>query len=159
MAYLLDTNHCSELFAGNDEQLRRRAEQEDADEVCISATVAGELSYMCWNSERREENWERLERFLKTVRVVPVEVEVARYYGEVKAALWEKFGPKSKKDRRQREFKTIGFSENDIWIAAAAISCGAILVTADGHFSRIQQACQDLRVESWLSSPPPAPLR
>jgi tRNA(fMet)-specific endonuclease VapC len=74
------------------------------------------------------------------VCVFPVQVsavlncnaETARWYGEIKNALWVKGRP---------------IPENDLWIAAIAPEHNLVLATRDAHFREIDT----LKVEMWLN--------
>ena len=44
----------------------------------------------------------------------------------------------------------LGFTDNDLWIAASAVERQAILVSEDPDFRRMA-ALESLNVESWLS--------
>jgi tRNA(fMet)-specific endonuclease VapC len=47
--------------------------------------------------------------------------------------------------KRETERKGVRLDENDLWIAATALSLGAVLVTTDSDFQRVS----GLRVEDW----------
>lgn len=70
-------------------------------------------------------------------------------YGQLKALILNHFGPKEKAKRRSMTTIKLGFTENDLWIAAAAKRHGLIVVSADRDFERIK-AVEDLAVESWM---------
>lgn len=101
------------------------------DKAVTSVVVAGELKAWIVKS-----NSKRLERLIATtlvaVPVLPLGPEVADVYGELRIKL-------------ERTGSLIG--SNDLWIAAHAISLGAIIVTDNvREFARVP----DLPVENWL---------
>jgi tRNA(fMet)-specific endonuclease VapC len=60
--------------------------------------------------------------FIKNIRVLNVDQETAKHYGEIKSNLRKSGTP---------------IPENDIWIAAMAIQHGFTLATNDKHFKNI----------------------
>lgn len=84
----------------------------------------------------------------------------AEPYGQLKAWLFEHYSPKAKRSRTKRPeelvhpttSKELGIQENDLWIAAQAVTHNLVLVTHDG-LARIRQALAkvtpQLRVEDW----------
>ena len=92
----------------------------------------------------------------------PLEIttHVAVPYGELKAWLFNKFSDKKKRTKAERAKQSVypasarelGAEENDIWIAAQAMTLNFVLVTHDshGHFGKLQrQFATTLRVEDW----------
>ena len=92
----------------------------------------------------------------------PLEItkHVAVPYGELKAWLFNKFSDKKKRTKAERakqlvdpaSARELGAEENDIWIAAQAMTLNLVLVTHDshGHFGELQrQFATTLRVEDW----------
>ena len=86
---------------------------------------------------------------------------VAGYYGELKAWLFNNFSDKRKRTRAKRLNELVdpttgsklGVEENDIWIAAQAITFNLVLVTNDsrGNFGRLQRHFATmLRLENWV---------
>jgi tRNA(fMet)-specific endonuclease VapC len=121
MKVLLDTNAYTALFrghAGVADRVRR------ADQVLVSAVVAGELMFGFRNGSRYEANRRELEDFLLTAYVVllPVTVVTADRFGRIAAALRRKGRP---------------IPTNDIWIAAHAMESGAELLSFDQHFEEV----------------------
>ena len=77
--------------------------------------------------------------------------EAADVYGQLKAAVLDRFGPREKAKRRKAKTERLGFSENDMWIAAIARRRGLTVVSADSDFQRIAEAV-DLTIETWVAS-------
>lgn len=121
MKLLLDTNAYAALFRGNDAVASRvrRAEQ-----VLISAIVAGELLFGFRNGSRYEANARRFEDFLSSpyVAFLPVTLVTADRFARIAAVLRRKGRP---------------LPSNDIWIAAHAMESGADLLSFDQHFAHV----------------------
>ena len=64
-----------------------------------------------------------------------------------------RFGPRNRAQRRHATIQQIGFSDNDLWIAAIAERNGLIIVSGDRDFARLAQAIP-LRYETWLTPDP-----
>ena len=121
MRVLLDTNAYSQLMRGREEvtAIVRRA-----DEVLLSAVVAGESLYGFRRGSQFDRNVAEFRSFLDRpyVSFVDVGPVTADRYGRIAAALRAKGRP---------------IPTNDIWIAAHAMETGADLVSADGHFAHV----------------------
>jgi tRNA(fMet)-specific endonuclease VapC len=61
-----------------------------------------------------------------------------------------KLGPKDRSRRRAFDLTKLGFTDNDLWIAASAIERDAVVVSEDLDFQRMA-AFQSLDVENRLS--------
>ena len=122
MKILLDTNAYSAMRKG-DERIAGRVKQ--AELVCMSAVVVGELFYGFRNGSRFEQNWDKLKRFLEQPGVAFLEVtlETADRFGQIATAL----------RRAGRPIPT-----NDVWIAAHALESRSELISFDPHFGRVQ---------------------
>lgn len=147
--YLLDTNHLSHLLDRNT-YLITRLYALGRVEVATCVIVCGELVFMAAKSEHQDANLARIEAMLSSLPVYPADRAAADWYGTIKAALINRFGPKERAKRRKATLVSVGVSENDLWIAAIAKSRDLTVVSADSDFARIQ-AVTDLRVESWLA--------
>lgn len=147
--YLLDTNHCSRIIQGDPIVLQAILSRRNA-QVSLSVIVQGEMLFMAENSDRRTENLDQVQTFLKMFDLYPIDDATSRTYAQLKANLLKTFGPKDKKQRRTTRIQSLGLDDNDLWIAATALQYGLILVTADSDFTRIQQVC-NLQLESWIA--------
>jgi predicted nucleic acid-binding protein len=118
---VLDTSAYSHLRSGH-EALHLRLEQ--AQEIVIPVVVLGELHAAFRGGKRLLDNEAVLERFLEEpfVSVAEVDREVAERYGEVFAQLKRQGTP---------------IPTNDVWIAAATLTCGGHLLSFDDDFSRV----------------------
>ncbi len=119
---LLDTNAYSELKRGNPvvADIVRAAEQ-----ILLSAVVAGELLYGFRRGQRFQRNLRDLQVFLSRphVRFLPVTWVTADRYARIAQQLRELGTP---------------IPTNDIWIAAQALETGADLVSLDSHFEHVR---------------------
>lgn len=86
-----------------------------------------------------------------------IDMHTALKYGQLRAMLFEKYAPKKKRKKNLRPeqaidpvtAKELGIDENDLWIAAQAITRNLTLVSND-KLSRIREvAGDDLQIENW----------
>ena len=131
LKYLLDTNIVIYV-------LKRRPKEvleifnRNASRMAISSITLSELFYEAEKSSNVDKNLEAIEEFVSHLDVLPYDAKASQHYGQIKAAL-EKRG------------EIIG--ENDIHIAAHAISQGLILVTNNlREFKRVP----NLALENWI---------
>jgi tRNA(fMet)-specific endonuclease VapC len=148
MAYLLDTNHCFLLIA-RDPRLISAAVARAAEQLTTSVIVAGELRYGAAVSERSRENAMAVEDFLGRIDQLLISPATAQYYADLKSRLLAEYGPRERARRRAFELAKIGFTDNDLWIAASAIEHETILVSDDGDYRRMS-GLSNLEVETWL---------
>jgi len=148
--YLLDTTHCSRLLQGHPEVTRKLQQLGDVF-VATCAIVCGELIFMAHKSQCRDENLRRVQEFFGDIQVYPVDEQTADIYGRLKCAILDRFGPREKAKRRKARTDKLGFSENDLWIAAIAKQHRLTVVSADGDFRRMREAA-DVSLETWLSA-------
>jgi tRNA(fMet)-specific endonuclease VapC len=130
--YMLDTNICIYVLKQRSGRLRHRFKVTKG--LCVSAVTYAELCYGVENSraEIRRHRWEQLQAFCRLLLIEPVGEEAARHYGRLRAWL-------------RRQGRPIG--NNDLFIAAHALSLGSVLVTNnEREFVRIP----DLSVENWV---------
>ncbi len=125
-----------------------RLDDAGSESIVTSVIVAGELYYGASRPQQADENWAAVKRFLDAFDVIPVSSAIAGEYGRLKAALLERFGPRERAKRRDFDLAKLGFGDNDLRIAAAALDRGAILVSADPVFTRMTDVV-DLQVVDW----------
>ena len=122
MKISLDTNAYVALKRGHEEVADRvrRAEQ-----VLVSAVVAGELMFGFRHGSRFQQNLRDLEAFLENplVALIPVTFTTADRFGRIAADLRARGTP---------------IPTNDIWIAAHALESGSELLSLDRHFDAVQ---------------------
>jgi len=148
MAYLLDTNHCFLLIA-RDARLAAAAAVRAAEQVTTSVVVAGELRYGAAVSERRRENAVAVEDFLGRIDQLLISPATAQHYADLKSRLLLEYGPRERARRRAFDLARLGFTDNDLWIAASAIEHDAVLVSEDADYRRMA-GVSNLKVETWF---------
>lgn len=146
--YLLDTNHCSRIIFGEPDLIQQLQVHSEAG-VATSVIVRGELLYMAAKSERTAANLQIVKAFLDTIDLYPINLPISDIYGDLKGKLVNAFGPKEKAQRRKFNIQTLGFGDNDLWLAATAIHYNLTVVSTDDDFQRIQQV-QPFALESWV---------
>lgn len=130
--YMLDTNTCIYVLKRRSERLRHRFKV--TPQLCVSAVTYAELCYGVENSPAaaRNRRREQLHAFCRLLLIEPLDEETGLHYGRLRAWL-------------RRQGRPIG--NNDLFIAAHALSLGAVLVTNnEREFARIP----DLTVENWV---------
>ena len=130
--YMLDTNICIYVLKQRSDRLRHRFKV--AKSLCVSAVTYAELCFGVENSPAasRQRRWDQLRSFCQLLLIEPLEEGAALEYGRLRALL-------------RREGRPIG--NNDLFIAAHALSLGAVLVSNnEREFARIPH----LTVENWL---------
>lgn len=132
LKYLLDTNIVIYV-------LKRRPKEvldifnTNASRMAISTITLSELMYGAEKSINTDKNLEAVEEFVSHLEVLPYDAKASQHYGQIKAAL-------------EKKGQIIG--ENDIHIAAHAISHGLILVSNNlREFKRVP----NLALENWVS--------
>ena len=121
MRLSLDTNIYSAFKNGNE---KIRDILENADEILIPVTVLGELYSGFQIGSLTEKNLTELDEFLSKpgVSIIEINKEIAFRYGFI-----------TKKLRKQGT----PIPTNDIWIAAATMDTGSILLSSDKHFKEV----------------------
>lgn len=129
MDYLLDANVVVGLLNNRPLNLVRRARQETAKDIGISAIVAHELFYGAFRSQRVAQNVARIDAL--RFEVIEFDHEDARQAAEIRALLAAQGMP---------------IGPYDVMIAGQAVARNAILVTRNTReFRRVPR----LRIEDW----------
>ena len=132
---LLDTDICIHWLKGHP-LVRRQMQETTFAGVSISVVTKAELHFGVYYSSiaHRMDNLHRTERLLENLAILPLEDEIVRRFGELKADL-------------RRSGTSI--PDFDLLIAATALATGRVLVTNnDRHFNRIP----GLTLENWVKS-------
>jgi tRNA(fMet)-specific endonuclease VapC len=146
--YLLDTNHCSQIIQGNP-IIRRRLQELGQVPIATSIIVCGELIFMAQNSQQRAANSLRVQAFLQGINIHLIDRETANIYGEFKAEIIARFGPRERSRRRRTRIEELGIHDNDLWIAATALRHNLVVVSSDSDFERMRQV-RTFPWENWL---------
>jgi tRNA(fMet)-specific endonuclease VapC len=130
--YLLDTNICIYITKHHPPEVRARFAQHRAAELGMSVVTFGELIYGAEKSQARDKALKVLDQLRSSIQVLEMPAVAGQHYGQLRARL-EKMG------------KPIG--NNDLWIAAHALSEDRVLVTNNTQeFSRVE----GLQLENWV---------
>lgn len=130
-AALLDTNAVSDLMRDHPQVKARIGKHTDP--LVTSVVVVGEIRYGLDRlpaGKKRMDLEARAQNILAALRIEPITEPIANAYGHLKATL---------------ESHGLNLDDNDLWIAAAAITHGNLLVTRDHIFTRVP----GLQVEDW----------
>ena len=133
LKYLLDTNIVIYVLKRRPVEVLKMFNT-NASRMAISSITLSELIYGAEKSPNVDQNLEAIEEFISHLEVLPYDAKASQHYGQIKATL-------------ERKGETIG--ENDIHIAAHAISLGLILVTNNlREFKRVA----NLALENWVET-------
>jgi tRNA(fMet)-specific endonuclease VapC len=133
MIYLLDTNAFSDLIREHPKVDQRLSSVDPTDQVLTSPIVRGELLF-------------GIERMAPGRRRKEVEAKAAVLFGRILCDLMvPQVADTYALLKVQLERVGLPLEENDLWIAATAITLGAVLVTRDGDMARVP----GLSVEDW----------
>lgn len=130
-AALLDTNAISDLMRDHPPILARIAQHTDP--ITTSVIVVGEIRYGLERlplGKKRTDLEARAIRVFANVVIEGVTEPIGDAYGRLKALL---------------ESQGLNLEDNDLLIAATAMTLGSLLVTRDQIFSRIA----GLQIEDW----------
>jgi len=129
-AYLLDTNTVSYYIANQPSQVRRKLESVGDSAIAISAVTEGELRYGVARNQGAMRRRASVESFLADATIFPWDSDAAQAYGLLRA---------------EQERKGRPLSNEDLMIAAHALSRGLILITNDQAFRFVE----GLKTEDW----------
>jgi tRNA(fMet)-specific endonuclease VapC len=130
--YLLDTNTVSLALRGRAPQMVARLQATEREDVAVSVLTAMELRFGLVKTPSTRAR-EVVERFLDTIKVMPLDRSIEKPYGEVRAALEAKGRP---------------IGALDTILAAHALALRAVLVTNNvREFRRVR----GLRCEDWTT--------
>jgi len=120
---ILDTSAYAAFMRGHQE-VKQVLQQ--ADEVCITPIILGELHAGFMRSAYRKKNEQELRAFLASprVQILGLNEDTAERYAVILNSLLEAGTP---------------IPTNDIWIAASAMQYGTHILTTDAHFQKVKQ--------------------
>ena len=126
---MLDTNTVSSFIKENPE-VSKRISSLPMDRLCLSVISEGELLYGLAKKPNALNLHRIVREFLKRVDVLVWDSDVAEYYGSL---------------RSQLELSGNVMGSLDMQIAAHAAQVGAVLVTNDQAFKKVDK----LKIEDW----------
>lgn len=133
LKYLLDTNICIYIAKQKPIYVLGRFEKLFIGEACMSTITYGELYFGVQKSQHPKKNMGLLHELTNLLPPLPISTDAGQYYGQIRSKL-EKAGT------------PIG--NNDLWIAAHALSLDVILVSNKvKEFNRVP----GLRLENWIN--------
>lgn len=129
--FFLDTNICIYFLNGKFEKVKEKIVSTPPNLIGIPSVVKAELIFGAYKSRKREDNLERVERFLAPFEIIPFDNRMAYTYAEI---------------RSQAESTGAIIGPNDLFIASIVLFNKGTLVTGNrGEFERIR----GLNVENW----------
>ena len=132
MTYYLDTNTCVYYLKGINDGIVKTLLSHHPDEIKIPAVVKAELLYGVEKSKRKEENIEKVIKFLFPFEIVSFDDEATYEYSQLRAEL---------------EAKGEIIGPNDLLIASTVLAKKGILVTNnEREFRRVP----NLKIENWF---------
>ncbi len=131
--YLLDTSIFSLMVKENLRVKAHVASLSAADRLIVCTIVRGEVLYgleLIAQGKRRRDLETKVSDLFATIPCEPVPEGGGNHYARIK---------------RETERRGTRLDENDLWIAATALSMNAVLVTTDSDFQRVT----GLKSENW----------
>lgn len=133
LRYLLDTNICIYIAKQKPPHIFDKFKELHIGEASMSTITYGELYYGVQKSQHVKKNMALLQELTRLLPPLPISPEAGKYYGQLRSKL---------------EILGTPIGNNDLWIAAHALSLNVILVTNNQkEFNRVPH----LRVENWAS--------
>jgi len=131
--FLLDTNICIYIRQERPEPVLRRFRRLRAGEAALSVITYGELFFSAVKSSQSEIALERLRELVRWLPALPLPETASETYGAIRFELAAKG-------------EMIG--NNDLWIAAHAMTSGLTLVTNnEREFRRVR----GLKIQNWAA--------
>lgn len=125
MTFLLDTTAFSDLMREHPKVDARLASLASTDRAVICPLVRGEIRY-------------GIERLPQSKRRQDLEAKAARLFAVLPCeAVPEAAGDHYARVKVTRQERGLVLDENDLWIAATALALGAVLISRDSDFRRI----------------------
>lgn len=132
MLYMLDTNICSYIIRNKPQNIKEKLKSVEKDHtIALSTVVVSELIY-CAKKKGSEKLFDLVLSFIENFQIMDFDKNSALSYATIRV-----------------ELETTGniIGSNDLFIAAHAKGCDAILVTNNTkEFERVE----GLRLENWV---------
>lgn len=168
--YLLDTNilgHLAEFRAGISNSITDRLKKHLKDRphplrIHLCPISIGEVEYGI-RVGPYDKDYESIKKILLTFDCFDINRTVAyENYSKLRSKLYDKYALKEKKEKKAERKrvsewfdptidKDLQVNENDVWIAAVAMTYNFILVTNDKMTAIRSVAGSELQFEDWLS--------
>jgi len=135
MTYLLDTSACSALMKEDPKVINKLQTLSEVDTLAICPIVKGEILFgisMLPEGRKRQDLYEKAQKIFASMDCISVPESASYYYAAV---------------RLKRQKQGLTMEGNDLWIAATVLALGAVLVTADHDFYKID----GLTIEDWTA--------
>ncbi len=131
--YLLDTNICIYIAKQKPLSVLHKFEQLVVGQVAMSTITYGELLFGAQKSHHPRLALKTLEELTGLIPALPIPTDSGKHYGKIRSKL-------------EKQGMSIG--NNDLWIAAHALSLGVVLITNNvKEFCRIPR----LKVDNWVT--------
>jgi len=131
MSYYLDTNICIYYLKGLFPALLDKIHSHRVNEIKIASIVKAELLFGAAKSKRKDDNTDKVKKFLLPFEVIPFDDKAAVLYAQIRANL---------------AGKGIPIGPNDLIIASIVAANKGILVTNnEQEFGRIPE----IAIENW----------
>lgn len=132
LSYLLDTNICIYIAKRKPLNVLNKFKKLTVGDVAMSTITFGELYYGAKKSHHPEKALNVIENLISLIPALPMPIQAGEFYGKIRSDL-------------EKKGKIIG--NNDLWIAAHALTLEVIIVTNNAkEFSRINK----LKIENWI---------
>ena len=132
MIYVLDTDTCIYFLNGNYKSIADEILSRSLEDLAVTAISTAELYYGAYHSARKTKNIEVLDNLFEKIQILPLDMQSARHFGELKENL-------------HREGKMLG--PYDLLIASIVHSQSHTLVTHNvKEFSQVK----GLLVVDWV---------
>lgn len=149
MKYLLDTDSVSFLFAkeGNEHELitQKFAVLDDEDIVQVSFMTIFELEYSFSNANdnnKKAEIRETIEQTKRLFQIVPLKIEFAETYGEIKTQLKNYWGSNTKAMKKHNV---------DLLIASTSLIEKSTLIAHDTIYKDLAEINSQFQYENWTT--------
>lgn len=155
--YLFDTNIWKYWFS-NEKDVAQQIEQfDEKSTIGLSVIVLGEILYGA--NLNPEFDTSSYMNFIYDKRPIIFDIDkhVSKVYSELRARLFDKFGPRELRRKVKRPEQLIdpatslhlGIQENDLWLMAQALTYNLVLVTNDSMNNLSKVAPKELKCKNW----------
>jgi tRNA(fMet)-specific endonuclease VapC len=153
--YLFDTNIWSKWFRSEPFLLNKIAKIDKISKIFLSCIVWGEVSYGAKANKAFDiKSYSEFINHSSEPEMLLIDKHVSDIYGELRAALFEKYIRKEKNKRPEQLIDPVTateicIDENDLWIVAQAITYNLTLITNDKMQKIFSIVSKELKYEIW----------